>query len=108
MGIVRAPTLGKRIHSEPAFGHEKTSPGAIMRYLETVEELPTLSAVAMRINTMLQDMDTTANELANVIENDQAIVSKLLKLANSSFFGFSTKVSSTAHAVMILGLNAAG
>ena len=76
-----------------------------MSYLESIEELPMLSAVAVHINSMLQDMDTSADELANVIEKDPAIVAKLLKLTNSSFFGFSSKVSNTAHAIVILGFN---
>jgi putative nucleotidyltransferase with HDIG domain len=77
----------------------------MMRYMETIQELPTLSAVAMRVNGMLQEMNTTARELSEVIEKDQSMVSKLLRLANSSFFGFSSRVSNVAHAVMILGFN---
>ncbi|MFZ1986381.1 MAG: HDOD domain-containing protein [Desulfatitalea sp.] len=84
---------------------EISSAADMMRYLETIQELPTLSAVAMRVNGMLQDMNTTARELSEVIEKDQSMVSKLLRLANSSFFGFSSRVSNVAHAVMILGFN---
>lgn len=77
----------------------------IMRCLESIQELPTLSSVAMRVNVMLHDIETTARDVADVIEKDQAMVCKLLKLANSSFFGFSSRVSNIAHAVMILGFN---
>lgn len=77
----------------------------MMRCLESIEELPTLSSVAMRVNAMLQNMDATARDIAEVIERDQSMVCKLLKLANSSFFGFSSRVSNIAHAVMILGFN---
>lgn len=96
----RLETLSKH---EPPDGD--ITPGDIMSYLESIEELPMLSAVAVSINGMLQDMDTSADELSNVIEKDPAIVAKLLKLTNSSFFGFSSKVSNTAHAVVILGFN---
>jgi HD-like signal output (HDOD) protein len=41
-----------------------------------------------------------------VIEKDQAIVSKILKLVNSAFFGLSSRVSNIPHAVMLLGFNA--
>lgn len=91
--------------SKPDLSDGNVTPGHVMRYLESVEELPMLSTVAIRINAMLQDMETTAEALAAVIEKDQAIVTKLLKLTNSSFFGFNSKVSNTAHAVMILGFN---
>lgn len=77
----------------------------IMCYLQKIQDLPTLSSVAMHVNSLLLDMDTTARDLSNVIEKDQSISSKLLRLANSSFFGFSSRVSNIAHAVMILGFN---
>ena len=105
MAMKNRSVSDKRATSVPRFSDADVTPGDIMRYLETVEELPTLSAVAVRINTMLQDMDTTADELAAVVEKDPAIVTKLLKLTNSSFFGFSAKVFNTAHAMMILGYN---
>lgn len=98
-------TTSPRALPKPDFSDGDISPGDVMRYLESVEELPMLSTVAVRINSMLQDMETTAEALAEVIEKDQAIVTKLLKLTNSSFFGFNAKVSNTAHAVMILGFN---
>lgn len=77
----------------------------MMAYLQNIEDLPTISSAAMRVNALLQDMDTTARELAGVIEKDQSMSCKLLRLANSSFFGFSSRVSNIAHAVMILGFN---
>ncbi|MDA8141785.1 MAG: HDOD domain-containing protein [Desulfobacteraceae bacterium] len=91
-------------HSQ-ANGAKYETPAAMMRYLETIQELPTLSSVAIKVNSMLQDADVTARDLSDVIEKDQAMVAKLLKLVNSSFFGFSSKVSNIAHSIMILGFN---
>jgi putative nucleotidyltransferase with HDIG domain len=86
-------------------GRDFQTPSAMMRYLESIQELPTLSSVAMRVNSMLQDTDTTARDLADVIEKDQAMVGKLLRLVNSSFYGFSSRISNIAHSVMILGFS---
>jgi putative nucleotidyltransferase with HDIG domain len=77
----------------------------LMKRIATIQELPTLSGVVVQVLSMLQDINTSAEELAGVVEKDQAIVPKLLKLVNSSFFGFSTTVSSVQHAVMLLGFN---
>lgn len=77
----------------------------LMRRIDTIQELPTLSTVVVQVLSMLQDINISAEELAAVVEKDQAIVPKLLKLVNSSFFGFTTKVSSVQHAVMLLGYN---
>lgn len=77
----------------------------LMKRIDNIQELPTLSTVVVQVLSMLQDINISAEELAGVVENDQAIVPKLLKLVNSAFFGFSTKVSSVQHAVMLLGYN---
>ncbi len=84
---------------------EQVSCEKLMKQIDAIHELPTLSAVAMQISTMLQDINTSAQDLAKVIEKDQAIVPKLLKLVNSAFFGFSQKVTSVSHALMLLGFN---
>ena len=78
---------------------------AFLKKLDRIDNLPTLPAIAMEINKMLLDYDTTINELSDRIEKDQAIVSKILKLANSAFFGLRSRISNIHHAVVILGFN---
>ncbi|MCP3932873.1 MAG: HDOD domain-containing protein, partial [Bacteroidetes bacterium] len=65
----------------------------LFKKLDRIEELPTLPAIALQVNAMLQDYDTSIKELTDVIEKDQAIVPKILKLVNSAFFGFRSKIS---------------
>jgi putative nucleotidyltransferase with HDIG domain len=77
----------------------------MMQSLIQIKELPTLSPVATRVVGMILNTDTTARDLAQIIEKDPAMVSKLLKLVNSSFFGFSSRITSVVHAIMILGFN---
>ena len=60
--------------------------------LDAIHELPTLSTVALQVGRMLQDINISAQDIARIIQNDQSIVTKMLKLVNSAFFGFSTKV----------------
>ena len=77
----------------------------ILKKLDQIEDLPTLPAIAMEVNTMLLDYDTTIDKLSNTIEKDQAMVSRLLKLVNSAFFGLGGKISNISHAVVVLGFN---
>jgi putative nucleotidyltransferase with HDIG domain len=77
----------------------------ILKQLDRIEDLPTLPAVAMEVNKMLLDYDTTINTLSNTIEKDQAMVSKILKLVNSAFFGLGGKISNISHAIVVLGFN---
>jgi putative nucleotidyltransferase with HDIG domain len=77
----------------------------ILKRLENIEELPTLPAIALEVNRMLQDEDISVKQVAKTIETDQAMVPKILKLVNSAFFGLRSKISSISHAIMILGFN---
>jgi len=77
----------------------------ILKKLDRIEDLPTLPAVAMEVNKMLLDYDTTIKKLSDTIEKDQAVVSKILKLVNSAFFGLRGKISNISHAIVVLGFN---
>lgn len=77
----------------------------LRRHLDKIENLPTLPTVAMEVNSLLQDYNTSIKKLSNVIENDQAIAAKILKLVNSAFFGLRSKVGNIPHAITLLGFN---
>ena len=77
----------------------------ILKSLDQIEDLPTLPAVAMEVTKMLLDEGITINELSETLEKDQAMVSKILKLVNSSFFGLRGKISTISHAIVVLGFN---
>ena len=59
----------------------------------------------MEVNKMLLDEDITISQLSGAIEKDQAMVSKILKLVNSAFFGLRGKISNISHAVVVLGFD---
>ena len=77
----------------------------ILNELDQIEDLPTLPAIAMETNKMLMDYNTSTKKLKQTIEKDQAMVPKMLKLVNSSFFGFQSRISNIEHAIVILGFN---
>lgn len=77
----------------------------IRRRLKEIQSLPTLPPIAAKLNKMVEDEDITANQLGNVIERDQVLTSKLLKMVNSSFYGFPQRISTVANAIVLLGIN---
>jgi len=77
----------------------------ILKKLDRIDNLPTLPAIAMEVNKMLIDYDSTVDKVSDCIEKDLAMVSKILKLVNSAFFGLRGKISNISHAVVILGFN---
>lgn len=68
-----------------------------------VDKLPELPQVAMRVSHMLEDSDTNAERLAEVIRLDPSFTSQVLRLCNSAAYGFSRKISTVKEAVAILG-----
>ena len=61
-----------------------------------VYEVPTLPAVVMHALHVLQDPDSDAKAVQQVISNDPAISAKILRVANSAFFGRSRRVGTIA------------
>lgn len=75
----------------------------MIKKIEALNALPTLPVVAMEVNRMLQDIEAPIERLVEVLERDQAMVVKILRLVNSSFFGFKNRVTSLRHAITLLG-----
>ena len=69
----------------------------------TCTQLPTLPTVALKLLRISKDPETGIDQIVDVIRTDPAIAAKILKLANSSFFGLSSKVISIDRAVPMLG-----
>jgi HD-like signal output (HDOD) protein len=73
---------------------------------EQVRNIPTLPSVLGELSRRLEDSKTSSDELAQVIQKDQSISSKVLKLVNSPFYGYAGKIHSIQQGIMILGFNA--
>ncbi|MCK5437610.1 MAG: HDOD domain-containing protein [Desulfobulbaceae bacterium] len=73
--------------------------------IEKVGELPTLPTIAARINSEMQNESLTAKLLGKILSDDTSLTAKVLRLANSAFYGMPKKVTSVEKAVMILGFN---
>ncbi|HNY65122.1 MAG TPA: HDOD domain-containing protein [Deltaproteobacteria bacterium] len=70
-----------------------------------IQGLPTLPPVVRKLTTMVESPDVTAQEVGRLISSDQVLSAKVLKLINSSFYGFPGRISSISHAVILLGFN---
>ena len=74
------------------------------RVLERVTELP-FSPVAGRILELALDDRVGAREIARIITQDQAFTARLLKIANSPYYGQTRAVTTVTQAVPVLGIN---
>jgi len=78
----------------------------VRKFMRDFSEVATLPEVSMRIMQMMEDPDTEAKDLQDIFREDPALSSKLLKLANSPFYGFSRQVADVGRAIVLLGFNA--
>ena len=68
-----------------------------------LKSIPTLPAVALRVLETTADTTSSANDLMEIISPDVSLTTKILKIANSPFYGLTREVSSLQHAVTVLG-----
>jgi HD-like signal output (HDOD) protein len=69
----------------------------------TDAQLLTLPAVYLRLREVLDDPDYTVSDVQDAISSDPAISTRLLRQANSPYFGFASEIETISRAVGLLG-----
>ena len=70
-----------------------------------IDELPTLPAMLPKLLNLMEGNSASASDVTDVISHDPALASKILKVANSAYYGFSQKITSLEKVVPLLGFN---
>jgi HD-like signal output (HDOD) protein len=78
---------------------------SLKKIVENIKDVPILPHVVTEIMKAVYDPSTSAQDLSNIISKDAALTAKLLKVANSAYFGFQRRISSIPQAVVLLGFN---
>ncbi|HEY1684472.1 MAG TPA: HDOD domain-containing protein [Tepidisphaeraceae bacterium] len=78
----------------------------IQQAIGKVSNLPTLPEITTRIIDLVHDPRSTAAQLHHLVSNDPALASRILKTANSAFYGIPGQIGSMERAIVMLGLNA--
>ena len=73
--------------------------------LDKITDMPALPTVVARLTRLIADPKTTASNINSVLSSDPGLVTKILKLVNSSYYGFSRRITTITNAVVILGFN---
>ena len=74
--------------------------------LENLDQLPTLPFVAVELLTQVQEGEASAQDIAHLIEKDQALTFQVLRLSNSAFYRRARPVATVKDAVVSVGLDA--
>lgn len=70
---------------------------------EKLHSIPSLPAVVGKVLEITSDPNSSTQSLWEIISADQALSTNILKMANSAFYGLSSKVGSLQHALSLLG-----
>lgn len=76
---------------------------AVAELVQEVDKLVTLPDVFIRINQLSENPDSTVEDIARAVNLDPSFTARLLRLANSSFYGFPAAVDTVPKAVSIIG-----
>ncbi|MCB0353437.1 MAG: HDOD domain-containing protein [Bdellovibrionales bacterium] len=71
-----------------------------------VGDLPPMPQVAAKAIVMVEDPDTTAQKLTDLLSNDTALAARVLKIANSAMFSRQREITTLNQAVMVIGFKA--
>lgn len=86
-------------------GNLQIGPDRIRKITESIIGLPTLPTVVAKMIELVDNPRTSAASLARLIASDQALTARILKLANSAYYGFSREISTVNMAIVVLGFN---
>jgi len=78
----------------------------LARRLIEIENIPTLPAIMTRLLDAVEDEGTSAEDLTAILERDMAISARVLRLANSAFYGLRHRVDTIRRAVVVVGFQA--
>lgn len=77
----------------------------IAAVLRGIKNLPTLPDVATKVIELSEDPEVSPKMIAEAVERDPAIATRLLKLVNSPYFGIRGTVTSINQALVFLGVS---
>ena len=85
---------------------DKPGDSTLNKVVIRADDLPTIPSIAWQILQVTNDERSSANDLSKILHTDQSLASRVLKVANSPFYGIPGRVTSIHQAVTLLGFRA--
>lgn len=79
----------------------------LKKRLERFANLPSIPEIVFRIKEVAEDPKASPADLANCILSDHQLTGRILRMANSSYYGnFAGKINTVTHAIVLMGFRA--
>lgn len=79
---------------------------AVRDMVRKISTIATLPEVVAKIVATVEDPKSSASQLHRIVSHDPALVTRILKVVNSAFYGLPGQIGSIERAIVLLGLNA--
>ncbi len=94
----------KKAKSAETGGQNKAEKIDLRKELSKNEiNLPEISTIVSELNKVVDDPKSSAADVAAVVNKSPSLAARLLKIVNSSFYGFQSKIDSISRAVAVIG-----
>ncbi len=80
------------------------NPAELKTRVENIREIATLPSVITELMGLLDDPNVSLRKLGSIVEADPALTVKVLRVANSPFYGIRGRIHTIQQAVALLGL----
>jgi len=77
----------------------------IKRIAQNILSLPALPTIIAKMIELIDNPRTSASQLTKLISTDQVLTAKILKLANSAYYGFPRRIGTINLAIVVLGFD---
>lgn len=82
---------------------DEIRPDVAKKIMQHEIKLPELPSIVHELNEIIEDPLSSNEDIARIVSKSPSLTAVLLKIANSSFFGFPSKIDSISRAVTIIG-----
>jgi len=93
-----------RVNGDAAGGTAKLGPGELRKKIDLTEiKLPEIPAIIFELNEVIAAPLTSAQDIARIVNKSPSIAALLLRVVNSAFYGFPSRIDSINRAVTLIG-----
>ena len=91
-------------YTGPQIEGHLSNPEQIRRQIQKIEaKLPETPAIIAELNEVIADPFATSNDVAQVVNKSPSLAALLLRIVNSAYYGFPSKIDRISRAVTIIG-----
>lgn len=75
------------------------------KIIKDSDQIPSLPSIFYSVVQAINDPDSTLEEIGDIVASDVALTTQVLKVVNSSYFGFADYIETLPHALNVIGID---